>query len=118
LVLTLELLQQLFLLRLLTKKQRHKTEPIWLNQKLYDGAIMSSEKIPTVIAWYNQQLLVGKGAADLKYQLKKGVNVWYSFKMELGEDLGSKYYNSELRQKQRLPYSESKRCCKSFLSIS
>ncbi|MDR0414753.1 MAG: Hsp70 family protein [Prevotellaceae bacterium] len=72
------------------------TAPIWLNQKLYDGAIMKSEKIPTVIAWYNQQLLVGKGAADLKYQLKKGVNVWYSFKMELGEDLGSKYYNSEL----------------------
>ena len=62
------------------------TAPIWLNQKLYDGAIMSSEKIPTVIAWHNQQLLVGKGAADLKYQLKKGVNVWYSFKMELGED--------------------------------
>src|SRR5690554_3865930 len=59
------------------------TTPIWLNQKLYDGAIMSSEKIPTVIAWHSQQLLVGRGAADLKYQLKKGVNVWYSFKMEL-----------------------------------
>jgi hypothetical protein len=54
------------------------TKPIWLNQKLDDGAIMSSEKIPTVIAWFNNQLLVGKGAADLKYQLKKGVNVWYS----------------------------------------
>ena len=26
------------------------TAPIWLNQRLYDGAIMSSEKIPTVIA--------------------------------------------------------------------
>ena len=35
------------------------TTPIWLNQRLYDGAIMSSEKIPTVIAWHNQQLLVG-----------------------------------------------------------
>jgi len=72
------------------------TKPIWLNQKLYDGAIMSSEKIPTVIAWHNNQLLVGQGAADLKYSLKKGINVWYSFKMELGEDLGSKYYSSEL----------------------
>ena len=41
-----------------------KTETIWLNQKFYDGAIMSAEKIPTVIAWYNNQLLVGKGAAD------------------------------------------------------
>jgi molecular chaperone DnaK len=90
------------------------TAPIWLNQKLYDGAIMSSEKIPTVIAWYNQQLLVGKGAADLKYQLKKGVNVWYSFKMELGEDLGSKYYNSELDRKSDFPILNPKDAAKVF----
>lgn len=90
------------------------TVPIWLNQKLYDGAIMSSEKIPTVIAWYNQQLLVGKGAADLKYQLKKGVNVWYSFKMELGEDLGSKYYNSELDRNSDFPILNPKDAAKVF----
>ena len=34
----------------------------------------------------------------MKYQLKKGKNIWYSFKMELGEDLGAKYYDSELRE--------------------
>ncbi len=90
------------------------TAPIWLNQKLYDGTIMSSEKIPTVIAWYNQQLLVGKGAADLKYQLKKGVNIWYSFKMELGEDLGSKYYNSELDRKSDFPILNPKDAAKVF----
>jgi molecular chaperone DnaK (HSP70) len=90
------------------------TAPIWLNQKLYDGAIMSSEKIPTVIAWYKKQLLVGKGAADLKYQLKKGVNVWYSFKMELGEDLGSKYYNSELDRKSDFPILNPKDATKVF----
>lgn len=72
------------------------TAPIWLNQKLYDGAKMKSEKIPTVIAYYNNDILVGKGAADLKYQLKKGEEVWFSFKMELGEDLGPRYYNSKL----------------------
>lgn len=90
------------------------TVPIWLNQKHYDGAIESSEKIPTVIAWYNQQLLVGKGAADLKYQLKKGVNVWYSFKMELGEDLGSKYYNSELDRNSEFPILNPKDAAKVF----
>ena len=78
-----------------------KTKTLWLNQKQYDGTPMSSEKVPTVIAWYNNQLLVGQGAADLKHRLKKGVNVWYSFKMELGEDLGSKYYNSELDRKSK-----------------
>lgn len=90
------------------------TAPIWLNQKLYDGAIMSSEKIPTVISWHNQQLLVGKGAADLKYQLEKGVNVWYSFKMELGEDLGSKYYNSELDRNSDFPILNPKDAAKVF----
>ncbi|GAB3995137.1 Hsp70 family protein [Spirosoma daeguense] len=90
------------------------TNPIWLNQKLYDGAIMASEKIPTVIAWYNQQLLIGKGAANLKYQLKKGVNVWYSFKMELGEDLGSKYYNSELNRNSKFPILNPKDAAKIF----
>ncbi len=91
-----------------------KTEPIWLNQKLYDGAILSAEKIPTVIAWYNQQLLVGKGAADLKYQLKKGVNVWYSFKMELGTDLGSKYFSSELDRNSNTPILNPKDAAKIF----
>jgi molecular chaperone DnaK len=78
-----------------------KTKTLWLNQKQYDGTPMSSEKVPTVIALYNKLILVGQGAADLKHQLKKGINVWYSFKMELGEDLGTKYYNSELDRNSR-----------------
>jgi molecular chaperone DnaK (HSP70) len=90
------------------------TEAIWLNQKLYDGVVMSSEKIPSVIAWYNNQLLVGKGAADLKYQLKKGINVWYSFKMELGEDLGSKYFSSELGRDSDTPILNPKDAAKVF----
>lgn len=90
------------------------TETLWLNQKMYDGAVMSSEKIPTVIAWYDNQLLVGKGAADLKYQLKKGVNVWYSFKMELGEDLGAKYYSSELGRNSDFPILNPKDAARVF----
>ncbi len=91
-----------------------KSKTLWLNQKQYDGTPMSSEKVPTVIAWYNNQLLVGQGAADLKHQLKKGVNVWYSFKMELGEDLGSKYYNSELDRKNKFTILNPKDATKVF----
>lgn len=99
----------------LTKDTKEiKTESLWLNQKMYDGAILSAEKIPTVIAWYNNQLLVGKGAADLKFQLKKGVNVWYSFKMELGEDLGAKYFNSELDRNSDFPILNPKDATKIF----
>ena len=69
---------------------------IELNQKLYDGTIYNSYKIPTMVAWYNQKLLVGEGANLLKLKLKQGKNLWYSFKMELGEDVGYKYPQSEL----------------------
>jgi molecular chaperone DnaK len=92
------------------------TEAIWLNQKLIDGTIMSSEKIPTVIAWYNNQMLIGEGASDLKYHLKKDVNVWYSFKMELGEDLGSKYFNSELNRDSKFTIQNPKDAAKVFFA--
>ncbi len=74
------------------------TNSLRLKQKLPDGTICSSEIVPSVIAWLDNQIFVGEGASQLKYQLKRGKNIWYSFKMELGEDLGAKYYESELRE--------------------
>lgn len=73
-------------------------EALWLRQELVDGAIHSSEMVPSVIAWLGARgrLLVGEGASDLKYTLKRNKNIWYSFKMELGDDLGAKYFESEL----------------------
>jgi len=71
-------------------------KPLELNQKLADGAIFSSYKIPTIIAWYNNNLIIGEGASQLKFKLRQGRNLWHSFKMELGEDVGCKYPNSEL----------------------
>lgn len=71
-------------------------KPIELNQKLNDGAIFSSYKIPTIIAWYQNKLLVGEGAAQLKFKLRYGKNLWHSFKMELGVYYGCRYPNSEL----------------------
>lgn len=69
---------------------------IELNQKLYDGSIYKSYKIPTMIGYYNNKILVGEGANQLKLKLKQGKNLWHSFKMGLGEDIGCKYPQSEL----------------------
>lgn len=52
--------------------------------------------MPSVIAWDGEQLLVGAGALELQGRLIPGRNVWSSFKMELGVDLGPKYYNTML----------------------
>lgn len=65
-----------------------------IRYKTYDGVIGSDDRIPTMIAYKDGKLLMGKGAEDLKYDLEKDTDIWYSFKMELGEDLGNKYYNS------------------------
>lgn len=78
------------------KENNLKSKAIELNQKLFHGAIYKNYKIPTMVAWYNNALLVGQGANDLKQKLKQGKNLWHSFKMELGEDMGAKYATSEL----------------------
>lgn len=74
-------------------------KPIELNQRLADGAIYSSYKIPSIIAWFNNNLIIGEGAFQLKFKLRHDKNIWHSFKMDLGEDVGCKYPNSELGKK-------------------
>ena len=41
--------------------EKIKTLPIKLTQRLADGTIYQSEKLPSVIAWYDGKLLVGEG---------------------------------------------------------
>ena len=83
-------------------------------QILEDGTIYQSEKLPSVIAWYNGRLLVGEGASNLKYTLTKGKNIWFSFKMEIGEDLGAKYYNSEVGGMEGVKIRNPKDCVRIF----
>lgn len=79
-----------------TDNYKINSKPIELNQKLADGSIYKSYKIPTMIGWYRNKLLVGEGANRIKLKLRQGKNLWHSFKMELGEDIGCKYPQSEL----------------------
>jgi len=95
-------------------EQKIKTLPIKLTQVLEDGTMYQSEKLPSVIAWYNGKLLVGEGASNLKYTLTKGKNIWFSFKMEIGEDLGAKYYNSEVGDVAGIKIRNPKDCVRVF----
>lgn len=74
------------------------SKSIPMKQLMPDGTIYTSDILPTVIAWLDEKMLIGEGAAQLKYTLQKGKNIWYSFKMELGEDVGPKYYDTELKR--------------------
>lgn len=95
-------------------EEKIKTLPIKLTQILEDGTIYQSEKLPSVIAWYNGRLLVGEGASNLKYTLTKGKNIWFSFKMEIGEDLGAKYHNSEVGDMEGVKIRNPKDCVRVF----
>lgn len=97
-----------------SQEQQLKVKALKLEQLLEDGTHYKSEKIPTVIAWYNKTLLVGEGASNLKYHLTKGKNIWYSFKMEIGEDLGAKYYNSEVGDMEGVKIRNPKDCVRIF----
>ena len=69
-----------------------------LVQKELDGNIVESELMPTVIAINNDgNPLVGEGAYKLKGNpnYTYGENIFHSFKMELGKDLGPVWYNSQ-----------------------
>ena len=89
-------------------------EPMRLDQLLEDGTRYQSEKLPTVIAWYKDTFLVGEGASNLKYKLRKGENIWYSFKMEIGEDLGAKYFNSAVKNINGISIINPKDCVNVF----
>ena len=69
-----------------------------LVQKESDGNIIEAELMPTVIAINKDgSPLVGEGAYKLKGNpdYTFGENIWHSFKMELGKDLGPKWYKSQ-----------------------
>lgn len=74
--------------------QQIECTPVELEQKLSDGAILESYLLPSVLAINDKgKLLVGQGAYDLKDNPNYifGENIWYSFKMDLGEDMGPKW---------------------------
>lgn len=50
------------------------TNSLRMKQKLPDGTIYSSEIVPSVIAWVNNQIFVGEGASQLKYHLLAELN--------------------------------------------
>ncbi|WP_257252402.1 Hsp70 family protein [Endozoicomonas sp. SESOKO3] len=78
------------------QEKQIRTRTLELNQKLCDGAIYTSDKIPTMLAWHNDQLFVGEGANQLRLKKTKGKNIWYAFKMDLGKKNQYLYAGSEL----------------------
>lgn len=75
-----------------------ESRSLQLSQRDKYGNEMYGELFPTVIAINNSsgKPIFGQGAYDLKWDpdYTFGVNIWHSFKMELGKDLGPRWYES------------------------
>lgn len=70
--------------------------PLDIEYKDETGRRSTSQKTPTVIACIDGRPIFSGAAERFKYHLTKDKDIWYSFKMELGEDLGNKYSDSVL----------------------
>jgi len=79
-------------------KGNDSLEAVPIPIKQYDelGRANKNNLVSSCIAWTGNDLLVGQGAAELKSKFIQGKNIWFSFKMKLGVDLGNVYYNSDL----------------------
>lgn len=80
------------------------SEPLQIAQPDSRGGFSEQEIVNTVLAWIKSsssegELIFGKTAYDLKSKLKIGKNVFSSFKMDLGLDLGPTYPDTELSHK-------------------
>jgi molecular chaperone DnaK len=75
-----------------------KTNPIPIRQLNFDGNTLSHHLVPSCIAYQNNQLYVGQGAKMLKSKLQPDQNIWFSFKMNLGKDIGPEFTRTELKE--------------------
>ena len=81
-----------------TKSKHVECSTLHLIQKEADGNIVEAELMPSVIAINSDgSPLVGEGAYKLKGKPDYvfGENLWHSFKMELGKNLGPIWYKSQ-----------------------
>lgn len=72
------------------------TKAIEISQIDELGRVIHSHLVDTCLAWFNQTLLFGVGAARLKQELVGNQTIWTSFKMGLGVDLGPEYNRTAL----------------------
>lgn len=99
---------------LLDQNNHLQCETLTLTTKHPDGVVESCDIIPTLVACENGRPIFGPAAEKYKHTKKQGVNIWRSFKMELGEDQGNVYSNSELGPNSKYPILNPKDAARLF----
>ncbi len=85
-----------------------------LTTKFPDGREETNDLIPTMVASKNGKICFGPAAADYKHELTQGIDLWKSFKMELGEDKGDVYSQSVFGKDSKHPILNPKDAAQQF----
>jgi molecular chaperone DnaK len=66
-----------------------------LKQKKVNGSSITDYRVNSAVAFINKKILIGAGAKEVRARLKRNITYWESFKMQLGNNVGATYPESE-----------------------